>query len=267
MLSLYLEKVMTSLKKSKVDLNKYAKAVAWSYQNDGRALDIQQNKLTQIIPFAPNQIQAYEGFINTLFNQKFVLVSPKQFNTVKDIRSYVASTNSLPPKTNNQKWLFWCKEDPYPNAAEMFDDMKKGILIIYSAQSQHTVFSKEMNWKNRAVHDAFGHFVSDKDPQKRTHFNLLHELKAADISIRKAPVDARPIFFTEVIGQASNFNYNAKVFGTQKSLILQGFDYNQIGKMQPGYRIEPQWPFRVLKSAPKQEPAPDQQEQQPQQNV
>lgn len=243
---LYLEKVNTELKTDVVDLKKFTKAIAWSYQNDGCAFDASTNKLTTPINFSPESIKAYGAFIDKLFKQKFILVSPKPFNSGKDVRDY-RSKNTLPKKTQNQKYLFWCKEDPYTNAQEMFDDLDKGIMIIYTGHSEHPFFDKKTNWKNRAVHDAFGHFVSDKDKSKRTHFNVLDELRAADNSIKKAPILARPIFFTEVIGQASNFAYNAKVFGTQKAFVLQGFDINNIGQMLPGYTIEDKWPFKVIK--------------------
>jgi hypothetical protein len=245
-LNILLERVIEDLKQSQVDLKKFAKAVAWSYENDGVAIDVKTKKPSAVLRFVPGQIAAYGAFIDKLFKQKFVVINDKPFVSVAKVREYISKVK-LPSKTDNQKWLFWCKEDPYASGAEMFKDMEQGIMIVYTGASDHPWFSKETNWKNRAVHDAFGHFVSDNDKSKRSEFNVLDELKAADKSIKKAPMLARAIFFTEVIGQAAYFSNNAKTFGTQKDVILQGFDMNNIGKMLPGYSIEDKWPFKVIK--------------------
>lgn len=164
-------------------------------------------------------------------------------------------------------------DDPRQQIKYMLYDMVVfHRLIIFTGSSEHPVFSEEENVAFRAVHDFFAHgkirksffeqlsaiakrlkiqklpeiseaksLLDQIDMSKFGNggflFNGRGELNAAAAHIRLAPKQAAPALFCEVVGQVS-FQIISGHFGEQKVAILDGFDYQHLGRCQPGSEQE-----------------------------
>lgn len=163
--------------------------------------------------------------------------------------------------------------DPYSFAKDtnmmflhmLYDITVNRHLAIYTGDSEHPVFTEEQNVLFRAVHDFFAHGVVrksftkklsavvkemgiktlppvseagpllDKIDMRRTgfQFNGRGEYNAAAAHVRLAPTEAAPALFTEVVGQVSHQIVTGG-FGVQKVAVLDGFDFEKIGKTISG---------------------------------
>lgn len=128
-------------------------------------------------------------------------------------------------------------EDPYPGPEEMCQDaMQNGILKIWSGGTEHQVFDPEVNLKLRAVHDYMTHC------QRNTDFTLKGEIASYNAHMKTVPPSAAGALFTEVVGQAAFF-LDRGYFPPQKIAILPGFDFFNVGEVDPeitGYRLDPE---------------------------
>ena len=127
-------------------------------------------------------------------------------------------------------------EDPYAGAEEMCADaLNNGILKIWSGGTEHQVFEPELNLKLRAVHDYMTHC------QRGTDFTLKGEIASYNDHMKTVPPSAAGALFTEVVGQAAYF-LNRGEFPPQKIAILPGFDFFNVGEVDPeitGYELDP----------------------------
>jgi hypothetical protein len=120
-------------------------------------------------------------------------------------------------------------QDPYQgNIDAMVRDIRQGRLQVWMGGSEHGVFTPEQNWKFRAVHDYMTHFGGEHS------FSLRGEMAAYNRHIKTAPRAAWPALFTEVVGQVCTFFYLGGEFGPQKIAYLYGFDYENVGLVDPG---------------------------------
>ena len=128
-------------------------------------------------------------------------------------------------------------DNPYPSEKEMcLDAFEKGRLKIWKGGTSHPVFSPEENVKLRTVHDYMTHC------QRGTSFTLKGEIASYNAHMKTVPVGSAGALFTEVIGQASYF-VNRGSFPEQKIAILKGFDFFNVGEVDPeiiGYRLDPE---------------------------
>jgi len=128
-------------------------------------------------------------------------------------------------------------EDPYKNDTHMKSEVSKtGILKVFTKGTQHPKFSPELNWKLRAVHDWMAHI------QPNTNFGQQGEIAAYNAHLKTIPPAGAAALFTEVVGQASYFNTRGH-FPEQKIAFLKGFDYFNLGQMDPkitGYKLDPE---------------------------
>jgi len=121
---------------------------------------------------------------------------------------------------------------PYEDAGELRKDVKEtGVLKIATIDSEHPVFSPEVNWKFRAIHDYMAHVQAIGS--RGTEFSLRGEIAAYNVHLKTVPKKAIPALFTEVIGQVCAYYYLGGRFpDKQKIAILDGFDYINIGKVE-----------------------------------
>ena len=126
-------------------------------------------------------------------------------------------------------------EDPYPSDKEMCHDAKENkILKIWSGGTTHPVFDPETNLKLRAVHDYMTHC------QGGTGFDFRGEVASYNRHMKTVPPAGAGALFTEVIGQAAYF-LEYGYFPEQKIAILPGFDFFNVGEVDPeitGYKLD-----------------------------
>lgn len=116
--------------------------------------------------------------------------------------------------------------DPYKSSEEMQQDVKQNKqLKIMKDFSDHPFFSKEENWRFRAVHDWFTHILTNQP------FTAKGELKAYNVHLKMFPPSSWPALFTEIVGQVSYVTVKGG-FPTQKVCILKGFDYGNLGRVE-----------------------------------
>jgi len=120
---------------------------------------------------------------------------------------------------------------PYSSATEMKNRVaEEGVLLVSTADDEHPVFSPETNAKFRAFHDLTGHI------QRGLKFSLKHEIATYNSHLKLVPPAAVPALFTEVVGQICCFYNSGKSNCEQKAVLLQGFDYFNVGVVE-GYDI------------------------------
>lgn len=110
----------------------------------------------------------------------------------------------------------------------------EGVMYVSTLDAAHPVWTGEegliTNTMFRAWHDWEGHIVKGKG------FSLQGEIAAYNAHSLMVPDAARPVLFTEVVGQICCFYQNGKKNCKQKATILPGFDYVNVGTVE-GYDI------------------------------
>jgi len=133
------------------------------------------------------------------------------------------------------------ENNPYINDDHMREQVANtGVLKIFSGGTDHPLFSEEINLKLRAVHDYMAHI--QPIGFSGTGFDQKGEIQAYNAHLHTIPRRGIPALFTEVVGQASHFLHRG-VFPEQKIAFLKGFDYINIGEVDPeitGYRLDPE---------------------------
>jgi len=149
-------------------------------------------------------------------------------------------TNKMFKRIQSKVKIQFVDDDPYSDDEHMRQEVKKsGILKIWKGGTEHPVFDRELNLKLRAVHDWMAHI--QPSGFSGTGFDQKGEIQAYNAHIKTVPPKAVPALFTEVVGQASHF-LNRGYFPEQKIAFLEGFDYFNIGKVDPkitGYVLDP----------------------------
>ena len=121
--------------------------------------------------------------------------------------------------------------DPYPSAEALRSEVRRDReLKVMTLHSDHPVFSEELNWKFRAVHDWFTHIIAGKD------FSLKGEIAAYNTHTKMFSRDSLPALFTEVVGQVCYQTIRGR-FPTQKVAVLPGFNYYRVGYVD-GFQIK-----------------------------
>lgn len=121
--------------------------------------------------------------------------------------------------------------DAYRNADELTQDVRENHrLRVSKLFSEHPFFTKEQNWKFRAVHDWFSHILG------RTPFSSKGEIAAYNVHAKMFSRAALPALFTEIVGQVAHVHVKGD-FPVQKVAILPGFDYLRLGAVE-GYQIQ-----------------------------
>jgi hypothetical protein len=149
-------------------------------------------------------------------------------------------TNKMFKRIQSKVKIQFVDDNPYSDDEHMRQEVKKsGILKIWKGGTEHPVFDRELNLKLRAVHDWMAHI--QPSGFSGAGFDQKGEIQAYNAHIKTVPPKAVPALFTEVVGQASHF-LNRGYFPEQKIAFLEGFDYFNIGKVDPkitGYVLDP----------------------------
>lgn len=122
------------------------------------------------------------------------------------------------------------EDDPYRSAAEMFEDVERGRLKIYSTPEgqQHPLLGYHANDLFRAVHDFHGHYMTRRDFSR-------HGEEAAWVRHSQMFTGlARLAMTSETRGQSSAFIWvnGGRAFPPQKAVILP----NWISEIPAQYR-------------------------------
>jgi hypothetical protein len=114
--------------------------------------------------------------------------------------------------------------DPYPNSAEMMDDVRENHrLRVYTGGEPHPLMGAGVNNQFRAVHDLFGHaaFGNEFGPSGEMSAYFDHKQMFSPLAQRAMA--------TETLAQNSYFNYAAvnegkpvpqRQFASQKAALL-----------------------------------------------
>lgn len=124
--------------------------------------------------------------------------------------------------------VIWTNKDVYSSQEEMKDNViSSGKLYINTDYSENlpSGWTKEDNWKFRAVHDYIVHIGGDVD------FSQRGEIQAFNVHAKIAPPDSLDALFSEIIGQACYVTTTGEFPDPQKACKLYGFDYDKVGNI------------------------------------
>lgn len=111
---------------------------------------------------------------------------------------------------------------PYKSSKQLRAEVARTrVLQISREGNSHPVFTPTQNLKFRAVHDYITHVSREQK------FSIRGEIAAYNTHRLLCPVDARPAFFTEVVGQASVAIMRR--FYPEQKIALLPFDYERVG--------------------------------------
>lgn len=191
-----------------VELEDYAKIVNSAY-NDAPIND----------PKAHSTYSALNQSNYLLYKR---LLSKVKIEFVTEYKSEIGKKFSI----LNNDYVVKYNQAPYSTMQQMSNEFKKsGVLQISVDYSDHPYFSVVDNIVFRTVHDYIVHILGHKQ------FGLKGELLAYNLHAKLVPSSAKAAIFTEVVGQVCYFHINNS-FPTQKCAILEGFDYDKIGKVE-----------------------------------
>lgn len=118
--------------------------------------------------------------------------------------------NNIPVK------VVFVAENPYLTSRELFADIEKGMMKVYTGGNPHPLMTPLKNARFRAVHDYYGHYVN------RAGFRPDGEEKAYQGHLRMFPRSLWGILKTETIAQVAVyfFGSNPGSYAVQKATIL-----------------------------------------------
>lgn len=107
-------------------------------------------------------------------------------------------------------------DDPYMKSADLFADIERGAMRVYTKGEKHPLLTEEENAIFRAVHDYFGHFKA------RGNFQPAGEFAAWVEHSKMFSAVARRALDTETIAQVAVYFFGSKpkTFATQKAVLL-----------------------------------------------
>lgn len=113
--------------------------------------------------------------------------------------------------------------DPYENSFDLFEDIERGHMRVYTGGAPHPLLTAEENNIFRAVHDYNGHFLT------RHGFGPKGETAAWVNHARMFSPLARLALHTETIGQVAFYFFNRdnrRRYADQKAFIFPGYVLN-----------------------------------------
>lgn len=112
--------------------------------------------------------------------------------------------------------VIFTADDPYMKSADLFADIERGTMRVYTKGEKHPLLTEEENAIFRAVHDFFGHY------QARGNFQPAGELAAWRAHSRMFSAVARRALNTETIAQVAVYFFGSKpkTFAQQKAVLL-----------------------------------------------
>lgn len=177
-----------------------------------------------------------EALVLTNFNKYAIAVteaykargkkeSPEKMRSWEILRNH---NNKMFKRLQSKVEVVWTSDDPYETAEQMRNEVEStGKMYITTEYSDglQSGWSKEDNWKFRAVHDYIVHIGGNHD------FSLRGEIGAYNTHAKIAPPDALPALFSEVVGQVCYVTVVGEFPSVQKACYLYGFDYDQVGRI------------------------------------
>jgi len=133
--------------------------------------------------------------------------------------------------------------DPYSSYEQMRDDVRANKrMFVYTGFSDTPLWTPEVNWKARAVHD-WDHLQHDVD------FSLPGEAAAFRASAARTPGLA-PLYLSEIALQAATQNYTGQ-FAPQKLVIPERAEIDRIarGLRGLGHSGQHRAPYLVWRAA------------------
>ena len=157
------------------------------------------------------------------------------------IPGYIAlakSNDVLMKRLQSDVNVTYTSGDPYKRHRDMVQDVVKNkqLTIWDGSDEPHPQMTNNQNVILRTVHDFYAHTGPNRKnaaagkPLDRNDFTYRGELNAYLTHVRIAPKLAWPILFTEVAAQISYYLITGG-YAPQKAMILDGFDYVQLGQM------------------------------------
>ena len=154
-------------------------------------------------------------------------------------KALVASTQRLFQQVSKMVNVQFTKDDPYKGPEDAAQDViQNKNLSVFSGGSSHPTMSDEQNNMFRTIHDYYTHIgknigAAKKGEKFKTHtFKFRGELNSYLTHAKLAPPEAIPALFTEIVGQISSYVVTGD-FVENKAVILDGFDYINLGRMSP----------------------------------
>lgn len=136
--------------------------------------------------------------------------------------------------------VVWTTDDPYQSQSQMKKEVEQsGKIFINTEYSDNLAsgWSKEDNWKFRAVHDYIVHIGGD------VSFGQRGEIQAFNVHAKIAPPAALDALFSEVVGQACGKYYHLMmdVPSEARGKELTVEDMESFGAKVQEFKIEAVW--------------------------
>jgi hypothetical protein len=152
--------------------------------------------------------------------------------------AFAEHIQTLYPKVTSAYNVSFVDDQPYRSGRHMSKAVTKTGDFKVSRQFIQSDDPEEMdvNLKNRAVHDFFGH-LNARGHEKGNYnaFSFMGEIKAYQNQLRMASPDAVPFLYVVLVGQLCYF-YHYGENGPVKFSLMPDFDPINLGRVA-GYRI------------------------------
>ena len=158
----------------------------------------------------------------------------------KSFDAFAEHILKLYPKVDKTYNVSFVDNQPYTSAKHMSQSVKHTGDFKISRQyiQTHDPEKMDINLKNRAVHDYFGH-LNARGHEKGSYnpFSFIGEIKAYQNQLKMVSKDAIPFLYVVLVGQLCYF-YHYGENGPLKIALMPDFDPINIGRVR-GYRITP----------------------------
>ena len=198
---------------------------------DINLLDEEQINEKMMLKSGPNGWDLYSKLVAEAY-----LAAPKfESRAVPHFEAMIPFVEKMFKRIQSKVKVEFVDYHAYSTADELRSDVfNNGVMKIATIDAEHDVFDPETNAKFRAVHDFMSHIQAIGS--RGTDFSLKGEIQSYNTHLKTMPPEAWPALFTEIIGQASTFFYQGGEFAEQKIVLLDGFDYENLGVVD-GYDI------------------------------
>lgn len=129
--------------------------------------------------------------------------------------------------------------EPYNSAQEMRERVdKEKVMYLDQDYKDHPYWSDDEFRLFRCVHDYIVHVKGyAHDNVNMADFSLKGEMSATNLHMRIIPEMAKPALFMEIPGNVCNYIIKDEFPAVIKIAKLEGFDFNDIGKVK-GYLVD-----------------------------
>lgn len=193
-----------------------------------------------------SRIHDFEGFLNEkmalidydryaeLVVEAYMAAPDYDESALKHWDSLAESSNMWKRRMMSDIRIEYAPEEVYEDATDMRNRVfAEKVMYVSEEFTNHRYWSDEQYRCFRAVHDYIVHCEGNTD------FTLRGEMKAINLHMRIVPEMAKPALFMEIAGNVCNKIVTDEFPEQIKIAVLEGFDYNQIGKVnREGYNVD-----------------------------